>query len=134
MFKLIKINNARINVPEPVRLTLGSSVTLERGTPVILKGGTLSAVTAASEALPTHVTLAPVNGTEALVYELTPDAVLEVTVSGSPTALTVGEEYLLTSDGKQLSTTAASGTKRGARLVSKTGAVSAGDAVLIRFR
>ena len=134
MYKLIKINNARANVPEPVSVRLTAEASAKRAMPVIIADGTLTVASGASETLPTHVTLAPVSGKVALCYELTPEAVLEVAVDGDPKAMTVGTEYLLSSDGERVSTTKASGTKRGATLISKDGASVDGDTVLVRFR
>ena len=48
--------------------------------------------------------------------------------------MTVGTEYLLSADGTAISATAVSGDKRGALLVDKLGAHTAGDTVCVAFR
>jgi len=134
MYKLIKILNAGINVPEPVRITLDSAVTVSRGMPVIISGGALTVLSDKATSLPTHVTLAPVDGKEVLCFAVTPDMVFETTASAAPTAMKVGNEYLLSADGSAVSATAVSGSLRGAVLMNKNGASAAGDSLLISFR
>ena len=135
MFHLIKILNGRIGVPEPERIALTASVTVEYGTPVTIKGGTLVKTDAAATALPTHLILADAaNTSEVLAAPISPEMIFEVPAGAAPTAMTVGSEYLLSADGKTVTATAVSSGKRGATLVSKVGAMAAGDNLLVAFR
>ena len=134
MYKLIKILNARTNVPETVRMTLEEDTAVMRGTAVCIKDGILSAFTEKSTMLPTHVVLADANGKEILCYAVTPDMVFEIPVSVSPADMKVGTEYLLTENGSHLSATVASGSLRGAHLMNKNGASQKGDTLLVSFR
>ncbi len=134
MFHLIKILSGRIGVPEPERIPLSSAVSVSYGTPVIIAGGTLSVMGPSATSLPTHLVLADSDGSEVLAAAISPDMVFEVPAATSPASMTVGTEYLLSSNGKSVSTTAVSSGKRGALLVSKSGAENAGDTLLVRFK
>lgn len=135
MFHLIKILNGRAGVPEPERVSLTAPVTVEYGTPVVIKGGTLVKADASLAALPTHLVLCDAkNASEVLVSPISPEMVFEVPAAAIPTAMTVGSEYLLSSDGKLVTATAVTSGKRGATLVSKAGAQIAGDNLLVAFR
>ena len=134
MFHLIKILNGRIGVPEPERITLASAATVNYGTPVCIKGGTLTPVTASSALFPTHLVLKDSTGSEVLVTRISPEMIFEVKTAAAPSTLSVGTEYLLSADGKALSGTAASGDKRGAYLINKAGAREIGDTVCVAFR
>ncbi len=134
MLHLIKILNGRIGVPEPERITLASAVTVKYGMPVSIKGGVLTPVTSTSTVLPTHLILKDSTEKEVLAARISPEMRFEIKLSADPASMTVGTEYLLSTDGDTLSATAASGDKRGAILVDKTGARAAGDAVCVAFR
>jgi hypothetical protein len=60
--------------------------------------------------------------------------IFEAPVSALPAGMTVGGEYLLSTDGKSVSATAVSSGKRGATLVDRAGASSIGDTVCVAFR
>lgn len=133
MFHLLKILNGRTGVPEPSRITLSAAASVKYGTPVIISGGTLTKMSAASTALPTHLVLADSEGKEVLATPIFPEMVFEVPVATSPASLAEGKEYLISADGLSLSATAADSSKRGALLLSKRGATKAGDTVTVRF-
>ncbi len=134
MYQLIKIQNARTNVPEPMRIPLASATTVERGVPVSIKNGTLTPHSDKSTSLPTHMTLAASNEACVLCYEITREMVFETAVSANPSAMAVGSEYLLTADGKGITPSLVSGSLRGATVISTAGTVSAGDKILVAFR
>ena len=133
MFHLVKILNGRVGVPEPEHITLSAAATVSYGTPVIIKGGTLTKMSNAATSLPTHLVLADSTQKEVLVAPISSEMVFEVPVASAPTAMTVGSEYLLSADGMSLSATEAASGKRGAVLVSKAGAEAVGDTLLVRF-
>ena len=134
MFHLSKILNGRIGVPEPERIALSTAATVKYGTLAIIKGGALTVFDATATALPTHLILSDSEGKEVLAAPISLDMIFEAKTSASPTAMAVGSEYLLSSDGSAVSATAVSSGKRGATLVSRVGALAAGDTVLVAFR
>ncbi len=134
MYQLIKIQNARTNVPEPMRIPLSAAASVERGIPVTIKGGTLTLHSDKSTTLPTHMTLAESHEACVLCYEITRDMIFETAVSANPSAMAVGNEYLLTSDGKGITSSAVSSSLRGATVISTAGASAAGDKILVAFR
>ena len=133
MFTLIKIENSGRNVPEPLRLAVSAAVNAPYGTPLSVKGGTATPLTASTTAAATHILLANANGTSLLCARVTPDMVFEVPLSAAPSAMKVGTEYALSADGSAVSATAVSGSVRGAILVDTCGAAKAGDKILVRF-
>ena len=135
MFHLTKILNGRANVPECERVSLFTEVTVPYGTPVSIRGGTLTVTDGSATALPTHIVLADALGEDTvLAAPITGDMIFEVPVTASPASMAVGTEYLLSANGTALTATAASSGKRGATLVEKMGAVAAGDLVRVAFR
>ncbi len=133
MFTLIKIQNSGSNVPEPCRIALSTAVTAAYGTPVSVRGGTATVLSATTTLLATHLVMANTEGKSLLAARITPDMVFEVSVNADPSAMKVGTEYALTADGLSLSATAVSGSVRGAVLVDASHAKAAGDKVLVRF-
>ena len=134
MFHLAKILNGRIGVPEPERIPLNAAVTVTYGSLAVIKDGTLSPVSATSATLPTHLILADSEGNEVLAAVITPEMIFEAKVTADPSAMKAGAEYLLSTDGTAVTATAVTSGKRGALLVDKTGAIQAGDRILIAFR
>jgi len=135
MYHLIKIKNARTNVPEPMRLALASPVTVGRGIPVTVKEGLLTVCNDKSTVPPTHITLSGAKDESfVLCYEVSPDMVFETHVTASPADMKLGTEYLISADGKSIGATAVTGSLAGAVLVDKCGAEKAGDRLLVAFR
>lgn len=134
MFHLAKILNGRIGVPEPERIPLNAAVTVTYGSLAVIKDGTLSPVSATSATLPTHLILADSEGNEVLAAVITPEMIFEAKVTADPSAMKAGAEYLLSTDGTAVTATAVTSGKRGALLVDKTGAIQAGDRILVAFR
>lgn len=134
MYKLIKITSSGVNVPEYTRISLAAHATSERAMPFLLENGAFVPFDASSTRLPTHMTVAALDGTEALSYEITPTMVFSVKVNGTPSAMKIGTEYLLSADGKSITSTKVSGSIRGAVLLSKNGAKATGDEVFVSFR
>lgn len=126
MFKLIKIENGRMNVPEPEYHVANAA--LECGQAVSLSSGELVKNTTA----PTHITLASAKANDAKVpcVRIEPAQVYEVPVSATPTA-SVGTKVALGTDGI---TVAGSASESGiATVVSLDGAKAAGDKITVRF-
>lgn len=126
MFKLIKIENGRQNVPEPEYLVAGASALLA-GQAVSLSSGAVVKNTTA----PTHITLASaVAGGKVPCVRIDSDQVYEVAVSASPTNLNVGDKVTLASTGTEVTATKDGGI---AIIVSIDDAKVSGDKVTVRF-
>ena len=134
MYNLIKITSSGVNVPEHLRIPLCAPASCDRATPFFLESGVLVPFSHTSTHLPTHVTVARVEGSEALAYEILPAMVFSVKVSGDPADMKIGTEYLLSEDGKSVTATKVSGSLRGAVLLSKNGAKASGDEIFVSFR
>ena len=126
MFKLIKIENGRMNVPEPEYYL--SNAALACGQTVALSGGKLVANTAA----PTHITLGAASAANEKVpcVRLESSQVYEVPVSATPTSLAVGDKVTVASGGKEVTATKDGGI---ATIVSLEDAKVAGDKITVRF-
>ena len=126
MFKLIKIENGRMNVPEPEYYL--SNAALACGQTVALSGGKLVANTAT----PTHITLGAASAANEKVpcVRLESSQVYEVPVSATPTSLAVGDKVTVASGGKEVTATKDGGI---ATIVSLEDAKAAGDKITVRF-
>ena len=126
MFKLIKIENGRMNVPEPEYLVANTD--LAAGQAVSLSSGKLVKNTTT----PTHITLASAKANDAKVpcVRIESAQVYEVPVSATPTA-SVGAKVAISTDGTSVGG-AASETGI-ATVVSLNGAKVSGDKITVRF-
>lgn len=128
MFKLIKIENGRQNVPEPEYHV--ASTDLAAGQAVSLSSGKLVKNTTA----PTHITLASAkaNDTKVPCVRLESSQVYEVPVSAAPASgISVGAKIALYTTGTEVVATASeSGI---ATIVSLEDAKAAGDKITVRF-
>lgn len=126
MFKLIKIENGRMNVPEPEYLVAGAA--LEAGQAVALSGGKL----AVNAAAPTHITLASAKANESKVpcVRIEPAQIYEVAISATPSGLYAGDKVTLGTDATTVTATKTNGI---ATIVSLDGAKASGDKVTVRF-
>ena len=125
MFRLIKIENARMNVPEPVIYEANEAITA--GEALILSGGKLTKATTAPEFI--ALASAPA-GADVPVARITPDHVYEVPVTAAPTALVPGDKVTLSEDALGVTTTTEGGV---VTVVSLDGATAAGDTIIVRF-
>lgn len=125
MFKLIKIEGARINVPEPELLKAGEEI--KAGEALALSRGVLVAATAAA----THVALAG-GSLGAVIPTARIDAhqIYEVPFKGTPSV--VAGDALTLAEGA-LAVSAASDGNGILALVSPNGAAVDGDTVTVRF-
>ena len=122
MFRLIKIEGGRINVPEPQILPVGNTAVVT-GQALVLSGGKLVSATGK----PTFVALndGAANG-ECAVGRVESNQIYEVECTAVPT---LGTKVTI-SDGKKVTATTADGV---AEIVDVNGATAAGDTVLVRF-
>lgn len=127
MFKLTKIEGARINVPEPEYLV--ASAAIKSGAACTLN---TSGALVAGTSKPTYITLAGGNSGETIpVCRVEPNQVYEVETTSAPSALKVGSKVAIGSTGVDVSGTASdSGV---ATVVATDGASAAGDNIRVRF-
>ena len=132
MFKLLKIENARLNVPEPEYLTVTESEAVSEGEALVLASGKLTKCGAT--VAPTYIAMASLSADaekrEIAVCRIEKNQVYEVPVTATPTALKVGDKVTLHTDGLQVTATTTSGV---ITIVSLNGATAAGDKVVVRI-
>ena len=133
MFDLKKIENGRMNVPEPEYFDAKAATEIQVGQALALTGGVLAPVTAGTTK-PEFISLGYVSASavkrECPVARVNDEQVYEVPVSAAPSALKVGDKVTLTTDGLEVTATTASGV---ATIVNLKGASAAGDKVLVKF-
>lgn len=135
MFDLRKIENMRMNVPEPVMLTPTASETFKEGEALYLSSG--AATKASGTTKPTYICaeayVAPSSGARKIAaYRITPEMIFEVPVdfSSTPVALVVGTKVTGSSDGLGATDVTTSGVLT---IVDKLNAGSTdGDKILVR--
>lgn len=106
MFKLVRIQNAQMNVPEP-EYVASSAITIAEGEALALTGGKLAKATAT--VLPTFIAAKSVTAKEGEivpVFRVEPQQVWETTAGG---AVTVGAKYTLGGDGASITNTPTNG-------------------------
>ncbi len=132
MFKLLKIENARLNVPEPEYLEATEDEAIEMGEALVLSGGKLTKCGAT--ATPTFIAMGSVAADNAkrtiAVCRIEKNQVYEVPVTAAPTALKAGDKVTLHTDGLQVTATTTSGV---VTIVALNGATAAGDKVAVRI-
>lgn len=132
MFKLSKIENARMNVPEPEYLPVTTSEAVSEGEALVLSNGALTKCGAT--ATPTYIAMGSVaadaEDREIAVCRVEANQVYEVPVTAAPTTLKVGDKVTLHTDGLQVTATTTSGV---ATVVALNGAAAIGDLIQVRF-
>lgn len=134
MFKLIKIQNSGVNVPEPMILGKSAGIEIKIGEALILEEGLLYPCTATTK--PTHVAIRNANYDEdlAVVYEVNPNMLFETTVDDDPADLKVGEKVTISTDEDGCAVNVSSSTASGvATIVDLMGATDIGDKVTVKF-
>jgi hypothetical protein len=126
MFRLIKIENGRQNVPEPEYLIASAAVGV--GVAVALSGGKISK----SATAPTHITIGAAAAANDKVpcVRINKEQVYEVATSEAISGVNVGDKVTLDTNADKVTKTTTSGI---ATIVSLEGASEAGDTVLVRF-
>lgn len=130
MFKLIKIENGRMNVPEP-EYHIAGTTELKAGQAVALSSGKL----VKNATAPTHITLASAKANEAKVpcVRIEPSQVYEVSLSAAPASgIAVGDK--ITIEGTYATEVIATKTDGGIlTIVSLDNATNKGDKITVRF-
>ncbi len=133
MFKLIKIQNAGVNTPEPVKMSKGASK-INIGSALVLNAGKVQAP--AATAKPTYIALetAEAGKSEILCYEIFPNMLFETTVNASPSTLKAGDKVTLGFDGDSCASCVTATTSSGVATVAELlGASASGDKITVKF-
>lgn len=132
MFKLIKIENARMNVPEPVFHEVTEDEAVVMGEALVLTNGKLTKCVATVK--PEFIAMADcaADAAKRLIpaARVEPNQLYEVPVQAAPTSLVEGSKVTLHTDGLQVTTTTASGV---VTVESLNGAAAAGDTIVVRI-
>ena len=127
MFRLIKIENARINVPEPVFHEVTASEAVQLGEALVLTSGKLTKCGATAK--PEFIAMADCAADAAKrlipVARVEANQLYEVPVTAAPTSLVT-----LHTDGMQVTATTTSGV---VTVESLNGAAAAGDTIVVRI-
>ena len=132
MFKLIRIENGRENVPSPVfheaaaeAISVGEALVLNTSGKLTKCGATVK---------PAYIAMGQVSASAAdrrvAVCRVESNQVYEVPVSAKPTSLVPGAKVTLYTDGLQVTATTTDGV---ATIESVNGATEIGDTIIVRF-
>ena len=132
MFRLIKIENARMNVPEPVFHEVTASEAVQLGEALVLTNGKLTKCGATAK--PEFIAMADCAADAAKrlipVARVEANQLYEVPVTAAPTSLVEGNKVTLHTDGMQVTATTTSGV---VTVESLNGAAAAGDTIVVRI-
>lgn len=132
MFKLLKIENARLNVPEPEYLDAKDGEAIAVGETLVLTAGKLTKCIGTTK--PTHIAMGVKTADDAdrriPACRLEANQVYEVPVTATPTALVPGTKVTIYTDGLQVTATTTDGV---ATVVDVNNAKTIGDTIIVRF-
>lgn len=132
MFRLIKIENARMNVPEPVFHEVTASEAVQLGEALVLTSGKLTKCGATAK--PEFIAMADCAADAAKrlipVARVEANQLYEVPVTAAPTSLVEGDKVTLHTDGMQVTATTTLGV---VTVESLNGAAAAGDTIVVRI-
>lgn len=134
MFKLTKIINSGVNVPEPCKLAKNADTVIKAGSAVKLSDGCVTNCTATDT--PTYIALE--NATAGSLYvtcfEVTPEMRFEVRINADPSALKIGNKVTLGIDADGSATEVTATTASGVATVTELfGTSSAGNKITVKF-
>ncbi len=136
MFRLLKIENARINIPEPEVLPVTSGEEIKEGEALVLTSGKLTKCGVTTK--PSFISLGTLSAAatdkrEVAVCRVEANQVYETTVTFSDTAvpLVLGTKVKLGTDGLSITDVTTSGV---ATIVNVNGAKATDDKVIVRFQ
>lgn len=132
MFKLLKIENARMNVPEPVFHEVTDNESVAMGEALVLADGklTLCGATTTPEFIAMADCAATAEKRVIPVARVEKNQLYEVPVMAAPTGLGAGSKVTLHTDGLQVTATTTAGV---ITIEDLNGAAAAGDTVIVRI-
>lgn len=132
MFNLIKIENGRMNVPEPVFYEAAAEEEIATGEALVISEGYLTKCGATET--PTHIAIGSVaadaKNRKVAVYRVESNMLFEVPVTAVPTSLKLGDKVTLDATALSVTATTASGV---VTVESINGATAAGDKIVVRI-
>lgn len=132
MFNLIRYENARLNVPEPVFHEAKASEAIVIGEALVLASGKLTKCGATVK--PEFIAMGEVSTTaterKVAVCRVDPNMVFEVPVTAAPTSLTVGAKVTIHTDGASVTATTTDGV---VTIEDLNGAAAVGDKLVVRI-
>ncbi len=132
MFKLLKIENARENVPAPEFYEVTAAEAVTMGEALVLSSGKLTKCGATTT--PTFIAMADCSASATKrkipVARVAANQVYEVETSADCSAVVVGSKVTLHTDGLQVTATTTSGV---ITVVDLNGAAAAGDKIIVKI-
>ena len=132
MFKLLKIENARMNVPSPAYYEVTAGEAVSEGEALVLTSGKLTkcGATTKPEFIAMGDKTAAAVDRKLAVARCAPNQLYGVPITASPTALKPGDKVTLHTDGMQVTATTQSGV---ITVESVNGATAVGDEIVVRI-
>lgn len=132
MFNLIKIENGRMNVPEPVYHDVTDAEAVEYGEALVLTSGKFTKCGA--KVKPTHIAMGSVaaDATKRTLAaaRVEENQLYEVPITAAPTGLVAGSKVTLHTDGLQVTATTTDGV---ITVESVNNAATAGEKIIVRI-
>lgn len=132
MFKLLKMVDARLNVPEPEYQEVTAAEGVAMGEALVLSSGKLTKCTGTTK--PTHISMGVKSATDTNrvipACRVESNQIYEVPVTATPSSLAPGSKVTIHTDGLQVTATTTDGV---AEVVSVNGAAAVGDTLIVRF-
>ena len=134
MFSLVKINQGRINQPEPEFLTVGATYAVNKGDALVLSSGLLvPSGTDTDGVAPKYIAMANAAvSTVCPVCRITPEMLWETTFSASAASIKVGDKVTLNASSNHVIGVTATTTK-GVATVAEMFGTASGATVHVRF-
>lgn len=133
MFRLIRIENSGVNVPEPIKITKEVGVAVKMGDALIASSGIVEPCGVSTA--PTYIALSDAKPEDKFVYcyRVHPHMLFEVELSKTPESIYIGHKIKLATD-LDGSTSMVSGDIGGpAEIIEILGRGVAGDKVTVKF-
>ena len=134
MFKLIKIQNSGVNVPEPQKFDKSASLRIKAGDALVFENGIIISCPATS--VPTHIAFADAKYNEYSVYAyaINENMLFETNVGEDPSELMLGYKVTIDKDSDGCSSRVTTTTTSGvATIVDLMNASKVGDKITVKF-
>ena len=134
MFRLIKILNSGVNVPEPCIIEKSTTLKVKMGSALVLSGGKAS--TCSATTAPTYIAIADAIKGETSVpcYPVNGDMLFETAIDGDPPSVNVGNKVTLSTDSDGCAVFVSDSTSSGVATVVHIGdAKKNGDKITVKF-
>lgn len=134
MFKLIKILNSGVNVPETVKLPKSASASIKLGSALTLIDGEVTSCSATSAPQYIAAQNAKIGEDSVLCYAVNENMIFETVFNASPDGVLLGHKVTLGTDADGATVCVTANTASGVATVTDLmGAKAAGDKVNVKF-